>query len=91
MTLQFAEITSFFRTLLIIFFIYYLIKFAFKFLFPIFLKKQVEKMKDQQQNAYSSRGNNTKEGETVIDKRPNSQTGNSSKDIGEYVDYEEVD
>ena len=33
---------------------------------------------------------NPKEGETIIDKKPNSDS-NSSKKVGEYIDFEEID
>lgn len=89
--IHYAEVTSFIRTLLIIFFFYYLIKFLFRYILPIFLTKQVNKMKDQQRRSYSDNYNPSKEGETSIDKKPNSKSGGSSKKVGEYVDFEEID
>jgi len=41
----------------------------------------------QQQNQYEQKH---KEGETVIDKMPNKDKS-SNKDVGEYIDYEEID
>ena len=46
-----------------------------------------EQFKQQQQNTSKS---TTKEGETVIDKVPQSDKS-SNKNVGEYIDYEEID
>ncbi len=78
------------RTLLIIIAIYYAIKFIARLAFPHmlqhFMQKMEKKMQDQQ--GYSKR-NETKIGETVVDKAPKNKKSNDS--VGEYVDYEEVD
>ena len=80
------------KTLAIFIIVYYIFKFLSKFILPLFLKKVVsnmeEKIKNQQQQQQNpNRGG--KVGETIIDKKPHS--GNvSNKNVGEYVDYEEV-
>ena len=52
------------------------------------MKNFEEKARQQQGQAGSTE--HVKEGETVIDRRPRSQK-ESNKDVGEYVDYEEID
>ena len=59
---------------------------------PFLMKKMAQKM---QQKAEEQFGNHrkqpiVKEGETIIDKKPQ-QGQQKSKDVGEYVDFEEVD
>lgn len=82
---------GFFRTILIIFLIYYGLKIIGRFAFPLIFKRFVskfeEKVRNQQQQAAKP---NEKVGETVIDKKPIS-TKESNDDVGEYVDYEEVE
>ena len=79
------------RTIAIIIIIYYAFKLIGKYVMPLFLKKMVEnvekKMRDQQQNKYKEETGNV--GETIIDKKP-SNLKESNKDIGDYIDYEEV-
>ncbi|WP_372745456.1 DUF4834 family protein [Lutibacter sp.] len=78
------------KTLAIILIVYYVLKFISKFILPLFVKKMVEnvqkKYNEQQQNQYNDTSG--KVGETVIAKKPNEPKSN--KDIGDYVDYEEV-
>ena len=79
------------RTILIILIVYYAFKLIGRYILPMFVKRMVDnvekKYKDQQQNY--SRDENAKVGETVIDKKP-SHTKGSNKDVGDYVDYEEI-
>ena len=81
------------RTILIIVLIYYALKMIGRFAFPLLLKKMmrnVEKKFNQQGQGSPSNQPPVKEGETVIDKTPN-QAKKSNDDVGEYVDYEEVE
>ena len=79
------------RTIAIIIIIYYAFKFIGKYIMPLFLKKMVEnvekKMRDQQQNIYKEESG--KVGETIIEKKPK-DTKEGNKDVGDYVDYEDV-
>ncbi|WP_405296778.1 DUF4834 family protein [Algibacter sp. Ld11] len=79
------------RTIFIIVLVYYLFKVLSRIFAPFLMKFAVKKaeerfggqfQKQQQQPA-------KKEGEVTIDKIPNTRTSN--KDVGDYVDYEEVD
>lgn len=49
----------------------------------------VEKKFKEQQGHYQTHQQKTKVGETVIDKAPRKEQSN--KNVGEYVDFEEVD
>ena len=81
------------KTILIIVLIYYIARFLIKLFAPFLLKKAVDKMQEKaaEQQGYSSkRDPNVREGETVIDSKPqNSKQSNNS--VGEYVDFEEID
>lgn len=68
---------AFLRIILIFIIIYYAIKFIFRYLFPIFIKKQINKMSD---NTYNNP--TKKEGEVTIDEK---ETSNE-----DYTNYEEI-
>lgn len=85
---------GFLRTLAIIVIIYYAIKFIGRYILPLFVGKIInnveKKMRDQQQQFNNQEQKSTgKVGETVIAKKP-SDYKEGNKDIGDYVDYEEV-
>jgi hypothetical protein len=92
--LQSASFTGFLRTLLIILLVYYGIKFLSRLFAPYMVRYMSKKMNErfggqfQQQQNHS--GPKHKEGETVIDKIPKQDTS-SNKNVGEYIDYEEID
>lgn len=79
------------RTIAIILIVYYAFKFIGKYILPLFVKRMVDnvekKYKEQQQN--QGQDENVKVGETVIAKKP-SNTKEINKDVGDYVDYEEL-
>lgn len=89
--MQTASITGVLNIILVIMLIYYGLKFVGKYLIPIFFQKamqNVEKKFNQQQKEQSY--DKSKEGKTTIDKTP-IQPKESNKNVGEYVDFEEVD
>ena len=91
--LQTASITGFLRTILIILLVYYGIKILSRLFAPYMLRYMSKKMNErfggqfQQQNQSETKH---KEGETIIDKMPRQDTS-SNKNVGEYIDYEEID
>jgi hypothetical protein len=93
--MQQAELMGFLRTLLIILIVYHSFRFLARIFAPLLLKRVVGNMqakakKQNQQKNQQTENSSTKEGETIIDKNPNSKTqGNNS--VGEYVDFEEID
>lgn len=90
--MQEASVQGFLRTILIIILVYYALKLIGRIVFPMLFKRVVgkfeEKVKNQQQHQTNTSSHRV--GETVIDKKPQSNK-ESNKDVGEYVDYEEVD
>ncbi len=79
------------RTIAIILLVYYGFKFFAKLFAPYLMKRMVNKMQQKAQNQQRNQQQpNVKEGETVIDRKPQN-TNQSNNSVGEYVDYEEVD
>lgn len=81
------------RTILWILIIYFAVKIISRLLTPFLVRYAAKKMEQRFGNQF----NNTqqyqtrqKEGETVVDKIPQQQKS-SNKDVGEYVDFEEID
>ncbi len=92
--LQEASAVGLVRTILIILLIYFGFKILAR-LFAPFLLKYVAKKAEQrfggqfgQSSGYRNK-KQEKEGEVSIDKVPKTHTSN--KDVGEYVDYEEIE
>ncbi|WKK65203.1 DUF4834 family protein [Lutimonas zeaxanthinifaciens] len=71
---------------------YYAFKWLARVLLPVLMQKAVRNFekKAREQQGYSQQNDNVREGETIIDKQPVKQR-ESNKDVGEYVDFEEVD
>ncbi len=68
--------------------IYYLIKFLFRAFFPVIVKKTFDKMQQQQnQQQYQEKP----EGEVTVEKNTTQKNKHNTKDVGDYVDFEEVD
>ena len=89
--MQQADLMGFLRTILIFLIIYYSFRFLARIFAPIILKKVVGNMQEKAQRSYrQTSDSSTKEGETIIDKKPNSKT-QSNNSVGEYVDFEEID
>ncbi|RNC86312.1 MAG: DUF4834 family protein [Winogradskyella sp.] len=90
----FLSIVGLARTLLWIVAIYFIVKILSRLLAPFLLRFAAKKMEQRFGGQFNNRNpyqnTNQKEGETVIDKMP-SNTNNSNKNVGEYIDYEEID
>tara|TARA_B110000003_G_scaffold113243_1_gene115843 strand:- start:33197 stop:33478 length:282 start_codon:yes stop_codon:yes gene_type:complete len=93
--MQEAELMSLFRTLLIMIIVYYSVRFLVRLFTPFLIKKVVGNMQEKAKKKYTQQNQHsqksfTREGETIIDKTPDSKSeGNNS--VGEYVDFEEID
>ena len=90
--LQYASVTGFVRTILIILLVYFGVKILSRLFAPVLFKyvtKKAEKKFGQQFGNFQKKETPKKEGEISIDKMPKSKESN--KDVGEYVDYEEID
>lgn len=91
--LQSASFVGFLRTILIILLVYYGIKILSRFFAPFLLRYMSKKMQEKfggQFHQQEPQRPKHKEGETVIDKVPQ-QHKTSDKNVGEYVDYEEIE
>jgi len=83
------------RTILIIALVYYGIKILSRIFAPYLIKYAAKKAEERFGNQFGNPGNGNsqrpaqKEGEVTIDKIPQRKTSN--KDVGDYVDYEEID
>ena len=84
------------RTILIILLVYYGLKILSRLFAPYLLRYMSKKMQErfgqqfQQQQPQKKQQAPQKEGETVIDKVPQSEKS-SNKKVGEYIDFEEID
>ena len=86
------------RTILIILLIYFGVKILARLFAPFLMKfvaKKAEEKFGQQFGGFQNQANQQQkkkqnEGETVIDKMPNSEKSSNEK-VGEYIDYEEIE
>ena len=82
------------QTILIVILVYYGLKLLLKWLAPKLLnyavKKTNERFGQQFGNPQDFDNSQTKEGETIISKKP-PRKSNPSKKVGEYIDFEEID
>ena len=91
MLIQEAGPMNLLRTIFILILIYYGVKFLARLFAPFLMKKMMHKMQEKasQFNNQQSQAD-VKEGETIIDKKPQSNK-QSNDSVGEYVDFEEVE
>jgi hypothetical protein len=93
--LQYASAAGLVKMILIILLIYFGVKILSRLFAPFLLKfvaKKAEERFGQQFGGFqkgASQEPRKKEGEVTIEKMPNTKTSN--KDVGDYVDYEEID
>ena len=92
--LQYASVPGFVRTILIIVLVWYGVKVLSRIFAPLLMryvaKKAEQKFGQQFGQRQQPQPTKKKEGEISIDKAPQ-QSKTSNKDVGEYVDYEEID
>ncbi len=79
------------RTILIIALIYYGLKVLSRLFAPMLFKYAAKKAEQRFGGAFNQQRQEPieKEGEITIDKMPQNKTSN--KDVGDYVDYEEIE
>ncbi len=91
---QYASIPGLLRTFLIILLVYFGFKILARLFAPFLMrfvaKKASQKFEQQFGQHQKQQEPKRQEGEVVIDKAPK-QNKSSNKDVGEYVDYEEID
>ncbi len=92
--LQYASVPGSVRTILIIVLVWYGVKILSRIFAPLLMRYVAKKAEQKfgQQFGQRQQPQQTKkeEGEISIDKAPQ-QSKTSNKDVGEYVDYEEID
>lgn len=87
-----ASFESVLKTILIILLIYFGFKIFIKWFGPKILRYFLKKIgaKFQQQFDPQAKTKTKKKGEVIIEKKPKSGR-KPDKDVGEYIDYEEID
>ena len=85
---QTASLLGLVKTALIIILVYSIFKYTTRLLAPWVLRYMAKKMA-KKFNQPPSNYNSSNEGDVIIDKSVKRQR--SKKDVGEYVDYEELD
>jgi hypothetical protein len=83
------SIPGFLKTIGIIVIVYYGLRFLGRLLFPIVVKKAVNNMQSRQ-SQYQRQAQPKQEGEVTIEKNRNDQ-GRARNNVGEYVDFEEIE
>ena len=87
-----ASFTGFIRTILIIILIFLGIRILLRAFAPSIMRKEFERAQNQyQQNAYQQNRSQRQAGEqTIINNNPHSKNPQATKQVGEYIDYEEI-
>lgn len=88
-----ASFSDVLETILIILLVYFGFKLLIKWFGPLLLKYFLRKMGkrfEQQFKKQQRSSSREEEGKVSIDKKPKNRR-TSNKDVGEYIDYEEID
>ncbi|MCF4101478.1 DUF4834 family protein [Gillisia sp. M10.2A] len=86
-----ASFEGILKTVLIIMLIYFAFKIFIKWFGPLILKYFLKKIGSKFQQQFTQAQSSTKkEGDVVIDKKEKGKK-KSNKNVGEYIDYEEID
>ncbi len=92
--LQEASLHGLIRVLLLLVLVYYGVKVLSRLFAPAILRYVTKKTGQHFEKQFNSKRkysrSSKKEGDITIDKMPNTNN-HSNKDVGEYVDYEEID
>lgn len=93
--LHYASAAGLVKMILIILLVYFGVKILSRLFMPFFLKFVAKKAEQRFGGQFGQfqkdprQDNSRKEGEVIIDKVP--KTKSSNKDVGDYVDFEEID
>lgn len=88
-----ASFTEVIKVVLIVLLIYFGLKLIIRWFGPLLLKyilRRVGKKFEQKFGGFDAASGKEKEGEVSIDRKPK-KNRQSKKDVGEYIDYEEID
>ena len=86
--MQTASVPGFIRTILIIVGIYYAFKILARLLMPFLLRKMVQKAEQNFKQQMNNPNQNTTQSQNTA---ASIEKPKSKKQVGEYIDYEEVD
>lgn len=86
--MQTASVPGFIRTILIIVGIYYAFKILARLLMPFLLRKMVQKAEQNFKQQMNNPNQNTTQSQNTA---TSFEKPKSKKQVGEYIDYEEVD
>lgn len=87
-----ASFESIVRTILIILLIYFAFKLFIRWFGPMILKYVLKKIGSKVQEKFNQQapGDSGRKGEVVLEKKPK-KGKRPNKNVGEYIDYEEID
>lgn len=77
------------KFILIVVLVYYIFKFAGRYLLPFLLKFFIKKAGKKQDNQRKSSSRRRKDGEVSIDYMPQKNRNLNTDNVGEYIDFEE--
>lgn len=87
--MQEASFNGVFKTLVYMIGFYYLIKFLAKIFLPVIMKSMINKVQD---NLNSEQfGTNFNTNSSNSDQNPIKENPKSTKKVGDYIDYEEIE
>jgi hypothetical protein len=86
--MQEASFNGFFKTLIYIIGFYYLVKILARFFLPILMKNMVNKAQENFNKAQNNSSSNYGASSNTSSKKENPKP---TKQVGEYIDYEEVE
>lgn len=89
-----ASFSEVMEIILIILLVYFGFKILFRLFGPLILKYILKKVGQKFESKFhgtNPSNQNKKEGEVSIEKKPKNRKRKSGNDVGEYVDYEEID
>lgn len=86
----------FFKTILIFLFVYYLLKILAKWLAPKMFRYAAKKTEEHFKEKFggfdgAAQKEESQIGDVIIEKKTNTTTRRSSKKVGEYIDFEEIE
>ncbi|TRO66347.1 DUF4834 family protein [Christiangramia sabulilitoris] len=90
-----ASLSGVLKTVLIVLLVYFGLKIFFRFFGPLILKWFMKKMGQKFEKQFNQQFGGAqrppeKNGKVTIDKKPKGNK-ESNKNVGEYIDYEEID
>ena len=86
-----ASFSGFIQTILIIILVFWGLRILLRILAPYMMRFFINKVSEKMQNAYGRNRSEEKEGkQTIINKNSHSKNPEATKQVGEYIDYEEV-